>query len=206
MTNKYSKKMVDNDGDVPEVIAGANTGVKGLRVYGGPTDPISDIPVVIDYPHHQLHEGETHQYTYPPAALANGNNLDFRLVVPAGLDPTIETPHAVIEVEATAETWVYLYEAPTTTDNGTQQTSQNRNRNKTATVPGSSVWLAPTVSVVGTLLSAWIIGAGNKTGGGTRESLEWDLKANTVYLIRVTAKATGDNVCARVIFYEDLGV
>lgn len=32
-------------GNIAEVIAGAVTGAKGLRVYIGPTDPISDVPV-----------------------------------------------------------------------------------------------------------------------------------------------------------------
>jgi hypothetical protein len=186
------------------MIRGANTNALGLRVYNSATDPISDISVGIDIAHHQIHEGETHQYTYSPTALANGDSLDHRLVV-GDLAPTTRTPHFVAEVDATAETWVYLYETPTTSGNGTQQTVRNRNRNS-STTPNMTVWLAPTVSNAGTLLGAWIIGAGNKTGGGSRESLEWDLKANTVYLVRVTAKATGNTVCQRYMWYEDLGV
>ena len=53
--------------------------------------------------------------------------------------------------------------------------------------------------------SAWISGAGEKADGNSRESIEWDLKANTVYLIRVTAK-NSNNICLRFIWYEDLGV
>lgn len=186
------------------VVYGANTQVPGVRVYIGPTDPISDIPVMIDYPHHQLHEGESHQVTIAPAALASGSSIDLRLVV-GNLTPTLQTPHIEIEVDATAEAWIYLHESPTVTTPGTQQAALNRNRN-VAAVPNMTVWLAPTVSALGTLLSAWIIGAGNKTGGASRDSLEWDLKANTVYLIRTTAKAAGCNVAERLLWYEDLGV
>lgn len=197
-------RIVDKDGEVADVVTGPFTGIKGTRVYIGPTDPISDIPVIIELGHHHLHEGETHQFTSAPAALSSGASLNYRVVV-GDLIPTTRTPHFLIEVDATAETWIYLYEAPTTSANGTQQTVYNRNRNS-VTVPNATIWLGPTVTADGNLLSTWIVGAGKKTGGGSRESLEWDLKANTVYLIRITAKATGDNVCSRMIWYEDLGV
>ena len=173
-----------------------------LNVQIGPGDPISNMPVVIDAAHHHLHEGETHQYTYAPAALANGNNLDHRFVVPT-LTATTRTPHIVIELDSTGESWVYLYETPTTSANGTLQTVVNKNRNS-ATTPGSTVYLTPTVTAVGTFLSAWIVGSGKQSGGSTRESIEWDLKSNTTYLIRVTAK-NANNVCLRFIWYEDLG-
>ncbi len=204
MTNRFSKIFMDSDGDIPDVIAGLMTGVKGMRVYIGPTDLISDLPVVVDFAHHQLHEGELHQYTYGPAALANGATIDLRIVV-GNLEPTTRTPHFAVELDATAETWLYLYETPTTSANGTQQTVYNRNRNS-ANAPGTTLWLSPTVSAVGTPLSSWIVGAGNKTGGNGRDSIEWVLKPNTVYLVRMTAKATGDNVCLRAMWYEDLGV
>jgi len=151
-----------------------------------------------------LHEGETHQYTIAPAALSSGSSILLRIVVPA-LAPTIRTPHMVLEVDATAETWSYLYETPTTTGDGALQTTYNRNRNS-SNAPATTVYLTPTVTGNGTLLSSWILGSGVSSGGGTRESLEWDLKASTVYLLVITAKAASDDVTVRVIFYEDLGV
>lgn len=186
-----------------EVTTGANTGETGLRVFIGPTDPISDIPVIIPYEHHQIHGGETYQYTYPPTALALNVSVDFRFVVGAQT-PTTETPHIVVETDSSVETWVYIYESPTFSDNGTQQTAYNKNRNSSNT-PVSTIWLAPTVSTTGSLISSWIVGTG-RVGGNSRESLEWDYKASTEYLIRVTAKAASDNVCVRFIWYEDLGV
>ena len=185
------------------VMTGPNTSADGLRVFIGPTDPISDVPVTILYEHHQLHEGEAHQYTYAPAALSSGSSVDLRFVV-GDLTATTRTPHAVIEVDCTVETWFYLYETPTTSANGTQQTVYNRNRNS-STTPASTVWLAPTVTSPGTLLTAGIIGSG-RNGSSSRESVEWDLKTSTTYLYRVTAKAASDNVCIRLMWYEDLGV
>lgn len=186
------------------IVTGDNTGAKGVRVFIGPTDPISDIPITLDLAHHQLHEGESHQITIAPAALAINTSIDLRLVV-GNLAPTTRTPHLTIEADATTEAWLYLYETPTTTVDGTPQTAYNRNRNS-ATVPNMQAYLGPTVTAVGTLLSAWIIGSGTRGGGATRDALEWDLKANTVYLVRLTAKAASCNAALRCQWYEDLGV
>lgn len=120
-----TEKLVGNNGLVAEVIAGYFAGEKGLRVFIGPTDPISDMPVFILAEHHHMHEGEMHQVTYPPAALANGASIDFRLVV-GNLTPTSRTPHITIELDTTGESWMYLYETPTTTANGTQLTARNK--------------------------------------------------------------------------------
>jgi len=45
----------DEDGNPIPVVTGFNTGEKGLRVFIGPTDPISDIPVVMEFGQHQVH-------------------------------------------------------------------------------------------------------------------------------------------------------
>ena len=81
------------------IVAGYNTGERGVRVFIGPTDPISDIPITLDLAHHQLHEGESHQVTIAPAALALNNSIDLRLVV-GNLTPTTRTPHVTIEADA----------------------------------------------------------------------------------------------------------
>ena len=112
-------------GEFVDIVEGANTGERGFRTFGGPTDPISDIPVSIDYDHHQVHEGESHIYSYLISSLNSGVSQDFRLNVPAGLTPTTRTPHVIFEVISTAETERYLYEGMTytATNGGTLQTS-----------------------------------------------------------------------------------
>lgn len=185
-------------------IRGPNTGETGPRVFIGPTDPISDVPVVMDYAHHQVHEGEMFQYNITPQALASGDSLLLRFAV-GTLTATTRTPHAIFEVDSTAETWVYLYEGPTLTGNGTAGSAVNRNRN-ISTAATSVPYINPTVSGNGTLLTSWITGSGTRAGGGTRDSVEWDLKSATNYLYVITSKAASNDVCARLIFYEDLGV
>lgn len=195
-------QVIDGSGNIAAVVTGAATGVKGLRVYTGPTDPISDIPVVMDYAHHQVHEGETWQYTYAPAGMIQNAVLNFRVVV-ANVTATTRTPHVVVEVDTTGEAWLEIFEIPTFSAPGTAATFINRNRN-TAGNPTTTIFTAPTVTATGTRLSAWIIGSGQKAGNATRDSIEWDLKTNTEYLYRLTAQSAL-NVCLRLIQYEDTG-
>jgi len=190
---------------MPLVVTGQNTGERGLRVYIGPTDPISDIPVFMQFDHHQVHEGETHIWSVLVASLASGSNKDIRLVVPAGLTPTTQTPHLEYEIITTGEAEVYFYEATTYTAPGTLVTSINRNRNSIIT-PAMTIYEDPTVNAVGTLLWLGLTGSGVKAGGGDRGLAEFDLAANQVYTLRVTSRAASNKVVIRLNWYEDLQV
>lgn len=189
--------------DVAEARKQTPTTAKAINVQVGPGDVISNIPIFTLFEHHQVHEGEAYQVCYPPASLANGATLNFRIVV-GNQTPTTKTPHMICEIDSTGESWGALYENPTTTGNGNQMTANNRNRNSSNS-PVTTIWAAPTVTNVGTLLTACIIGSGERSGGNGRESIEWDLAANTVYIAQVTAK-NANNVCLRFQWYEDLGV
>lgn len=174
-----------------------------LSVQIGPGDVISSIPVVLDYPHHQIHEGETWQYCYGPATMLQNAVVNLRVVV-ANVAATLRTPHVVAEIDSTGEAWLELFETPTYSAPGTAATFFNRNRN-IAGSPTTTIFTAPTVSAAGTKLSGWIIGSGQKAGNATKDSVEWDLKTNTEYLYRITAQGAL-NVCFRLIEYEDKGV
>lgn len=172
-----------------------------------PTDPISNLPVVIEFDHHQVHEGESHGYSYLIASLASGSSQDFRFNVPATLVGIGQLPHVVIEVISTGETEVYLYEGMTygAGNGGTLQTTYNRNRSS-ATAAACTVYLTPTPATTGDNLWIGLTGSGNRTGGGNRSLTEWVLKSNTDYLIRMTSRAAGDKILCRLEWYEDLGV
>jgi hypothetical protein len=174
-----------------------------LNVIIGPGDVISNIPVVLLYEHHQLHEGETWQAGYGPVGILAAAVVDH-LVKVANVTATTRTPHMVFELDSTSEVWIQIYEAPTTTANGTPVTCYNRNRN-TVGSPTTTIFVTPTVTAAGTLITSTIVGSGEKAGGAGRDANEWDLKSNTNYLVRITGKTPG-NVCMRFQFYEDLGV
>lgn len=181
-----------------------NTGETGPRVFGGPTDPISAIPVFIDFGHHQRHEGETHRYQYIDAGL-DTNTVKFALVVPNTYTNTIRAPHLLIHCSVyNGSARVDLYEGATYTG-GSAMTTYNVNRNS-ATVPGMTGAYGVTSSN-GTLLPfSFFTGAGLRSGGETRSSEEVELKVNTTYRIDLTGLAAGTDAMLTLEWYEDLGV
>lgn len=188
--------------NIAGVQVGDVTGLKGLRVFVQGSDPVSDLSVFVEYNHHQNHEGEAYQYTYPLTAIGNGVTVYFRLVVPT-YAVTIRAPHLWFEVDVLAQTTISLYESPNVTG-GNLQTTYCRNRNS-ANTPGMTVYLAPTVNSTGTLLSQHTVG--DATAGTAMAVFdEWILKSNTTYLIGVLAGSTGDSFGLRLKWYEDLGV
>lgn len=205
VTGNIQHVALDDSAGLPLVETRANTGVRALTVAIGPTDPISDVPVVMDFAHHQVHEGETHTWGVLVSSLASGANKDIRLVVPDGLTPTTRTPHLEFEVVSTAEAEIYFYEGTTYTGNGSQRTSLNRNRNS-LTTPAMTIWEDPTVNAVGTQLWVGLSGSGRRAGGGDRGLAEWDLAVNQSYNLRVTSRAASNKIVIRLSWYEDLGV
>ncbi len=200
--------LYDENGDVIPVVAGANTGVKGLRVFGGPTDPMSDVPVVIEFDHHQVHEGEAWKWNFIGAV--NATTKDVRFSVPA-LTATTRTPHVLMELIAdNASATLGLYEGTTWTAAGTDDSARifNRNRN-IAGAPNSKIYVAGvtalTPNALGTLIESGYIFTGKGAMSIDRGTMEWDLKSNTEYLIRVVTVGSG-TVLLRVNFYEDKGV
>lgn len=178
-----------------------------LNVQIGPGDPISNVPVVIEYDHHQVHEGEQHGYSNLTSTLASGSSKNFRINVPAALDTVYEAPHMIIEVITTLEAEAYLYEDMTYTvgNGGTERTSYNRNRLAAATVAATKIYEDPTPATTGTNLWIGLTGSANRAGSGSRSLTEWVLKPGD-YLVRITSRAAGCKVLVRFEWYEDLGV
>jgi len=178
-----------------------------LHVAIGPYDPISRIPVVMDFDHHQIHEGEAWQYSWYGAV--NSTSKDFKIVVPTAT-ATLRTPHLLTEVIADAGALIYLHEGTTFTAEGVEDTAvYNRNRN-VAGAAGTKIFVtgatALTVNALGTKLWTGYLISGTKAALASDRALaEWDLKSNTVYLLRVTTSASC-NVLVRLNWYEDLGV
>jgi len=182
------------------------TSETALRVFIGPTDPISDIPVMIPFDHHQVHEGEAHGYANLVSSLGSGASKDFRLNVPVGLNSAATCPHLVYEVISTGEAEVYLYEGMTFAggNGGTQRTCYNRNRNS-ASLAQMTIFEDPTPATTGTNIWIGLVGSGNKAGSGDRALTEW-LLAPGNYLARVTSRTASNKVVIRFDWYEDLGV
>jgi hypothetical protein len=205
----------DAGGDLAEVVSPNETAVawneKGLRVLIGPTDKISNMPVIIDYDHHQLHEGETFYWdVMSVAGLAATSSKDILFTVPNITIPGTNTavglcPHFRFEVIADSYSQAFLYEGPTVTGAGTARTPIAKERNGTYT-PKLVIGEDPTITGVGTPLYQMLFAGAGKAGGISTAATEFVLKNNTVYLFRFTSQTNGCKYLLRFEWYEDLGV
>lgn len=179
-----------------------------MQVQIGPGDVISNIPVVLEFDHHQVHEGEAWQYTYFPGSVGAGTR-NIRLSVPS-VTATTRTPHMVLEVISDATTVLAtLFEGPTFSSAGSNDSARIRNRNRNVGgTAGMKVYIsggtALTVSATGLNLSTYFISSAKSTGTD-RALSEWDLKSNTDYLIQLISTGTG-YIVTRINWYEDAGV
>lgn len=173
-----------------------------LQVQIGPGDIVSNLPVMIDYEHHQLHEGETHKAIDTQASLGTAT-VKYGLTV-ATYATTIQAPHMVIEADIyNGAARVDIYETATFTG-GSAMTAYNRNRNS-ATAPASTIKTGVT-STNGTLIDSFYAGGGKTTAGQGRQGSEWIMKSNTIYRIDLVGLVANTQCIISFNWYEDLGV
>lgn len=203
-------QFVDPDGTVASVglRAQAPTKNNALQVQIGPGDVISSLPITMDYPHHQIHEGETWEWFFFGAV--NATTKDIRISV-ANVAATTRTPHLLPEVVAdNTTTQIFFYEGTTWTAAGTDDSARIYNRNRNiGGAPSTKIYVtgatALTVNALGTQLYQGYLFTGKASANAERNLAEWVLKTSTEYLFRVTTTGNG-NVLIRLHWYEDLGV
>ncbi len=193
----------DVDGGVARVEDRKQTPTgSALNVQIGPGDPVSNIPIFIDFEHHQVHEGETYKAIDAQPGLGTAT-VKYAFVVPS-YSPTVRAPHLLIEVDTyNGSARVDLYEGASFTG-GTSMTRYNRNRNS-LDVPAASA-LTGVTSTTETLIDSFYVGGGNKIAGSNRQSSEWVTRANTTYRIDVDGLLAGTEAVVSFNWYEDLGV
>ena len=153
----------------------------------------------IGWEHHKIHEGDT--FTILEVTdLPNAAVRDILVITP----DTTKWAHLVWELEHELETLIQFYLGTTVTDNGTLVPSFNRNGNS-ANVSTTLVYHTPTITNVGMLIGTVQQGSGRKAGGSDRESNEFILKQNTMYLIRITNLTANNNlVSMKLNWYESI--
>jgi hypothetical protein len=133
--------------------------------------------------HEKIHKGEIYVFGHYDTSVANNGNLDILFKTGASLRSDI-----IVNIASTGDAEVRIYEAPTTSGDGTPLTPRNKNRYTTDTVT-FSVFHTPTVDVVGTeLINQFVAGGsgGIKIGASTEERDEWVFKHGVNYLLRAT--------------------
>lgn len=150
-----------------------------LNVQIGPGDPISNVPVVMDFEHHQVHEGETFRAQSVQASLGT-TTVKYGLTVPA-FASTISGPHLLLSCDVyNGAARIDLY-AEATFTSGAGITAYNRNRN-VAGSPGMTVTGGVT-STDGTLIESFFCAPGKFTSEGSRPASEWVLKSGAKYRV-----------------------
>lgn len=175
-----------------------------LNVQIGPGDIISNIPVVLDFGQHQVHEGESFFAQYVDTSLDTAT-VKFQLTT-GSYSNTIQAPHLKIGVEVYNGSARYdLYEGGTSISGGSGMSVYNRNRN--IAVPASVMTIKSGVTATGTtLLETQFIGGGTRGSAGGESRDEWVLLPNSNYIVYLIGLVAGTDAVLHFEWYEDLGV
>jgi len=159
------------------------------RVFESAFDDEVHSLAVIDEQHRMNHAGFMFHTSGKVIGMVDANVDDF-LLVTGDIHPHIQLLNFDF---GAGDIDIVSYEDTTTSNDGTPITALlNTNRNSSIT-PLLTMFSAPTVTGVGTLLhTAWMppVGTGigqsasGISGGGNGE--EWELKPNSKYMIRIT--------------------
>lgn len=154
--------------------------------------------VFIDILHHKVHDGEVFIVSDIDTDVDTASPKYWHIKTPAGIKF-----HMRINLETDTGGLVEFFEDPTTTGDGTALVAYNADRNaaKTTTV---EFYYDPTVSNDGTRIQVARIGAGRdkKLGGIARAQVEWILKKNEQYLVKITPDANDAEVTMNLEGYE----
>lgn len=197
--NNQTTQLVNSSGDAATISERINTPTgKVLQVQIGQHDPIANVPVIIGFEHHQLHEGETYQAQDKQSTLGV-TTIQYSIVIPSGV-----MPHFVTRIQVNDGTVeVDIYEDATYTG-GSIINSFNKNRNSLNT-PNSMCYVGVTSSD-GILIESFYVGNGGRAAGNSRSDSEWVLKSNTIYRVDLIGITTGTDVIIQFYWYEDLGI
>ncbi len=174
-----------------------------VSISGLHTDASTNKQIVIDYGHHELHDGNSFSCHYAQDVTDTNDRSVIAFTTPADKDM-----HMLVLVSASAAADFFILEGATgTTIGATDLTVYNRDRNSTNTslvtsidgTLGSVSYYSLTTDTAitgGTELYHEHIGAGRQgqaVSGASRVSSEWILKKSTVYDIELKSLDANDN-------------
>lgn len=154
----------------------------------------------IDYPHHEVHCGES--YTLQTfVTLGDNESISFGVYTPNGS----KWIHLTFNSQATGQTEIEIWEGTDLTG-GSAITPICRNRNSNiASTIGISGWVGVNTTS-GTLLTKQAFGLSTTptrfVGGADRASQEWILKSGTTYLFNTISRNASNIVTGKFDWYE----
>lgn len=167
------------------------SGVYAQTVALGVQDSVTGAPAVLDYAHHEIHEGSTFVASYksPDASPVADNGTVLFILTTHALYAHIEF-RAACGGDAEGE----LYEGTTVTaGTGAALTAYNKNRSS-LTISTVGVRRGMTIVGAGTLIENEFLPGGTgplAVGGASTSRAEWILAPNTVYMVRITNRSGG---------------
>lgn len=184
-----TSKLADTNGALTEFDTIATEGSYGYLI---------QVPVE----HHKIHEGSHYTTVDYDSDVDITGPKYWHIKAP---DTTV-VPHLVWRVKASLNGLVELFEAPTTTADGTALTSRNNDRNSSNTAT-TLFYYDPTVTGDGTRIDVDVIGSDGANpagadGGDMNRETEWLLKRNTSYLIKFTSGTDNCRVSLHMSHYE----
>jgi len=171
---------------------------------GNLTQDLTGALAVIDYAHHEIHEGSTFLVSYKsPDANPIADNATISYIITTHG----KYAHLLARGGCGGDAEAALYEGTTVTaGTGTAMTAFNKNR-ASAKAPTVGVRRDMTVDTVGTLIENEFIpgGTGPQAVGGAGVSrAEWVLAPNTIYMVRITNRAGNAQPASLAIeWYEE---
>ena len=163
---------------------------------------------IIDNDHAYIHQGGLYSSYHKFSAVAAGATRYILIKTPAA-----KYVHYRAESISTSgdNVTIELYEAPTTTADGTALT-RNNHRRTGAIIPATvTLFHTPTVTADGTLLHQTYIGGGVGVGQARQgeeqgNDREWVLSRSTNYLIKITnGSANANTIQVNPMWYEEDG-
>jgi len=158
--------------------------------------------VVIDIEHHKIHEGKHY----------DGQDYDSDVDIAGPKYWLVRAPdtdtrvHLIFQVKPSGPGLAEFFENPTTTDDGTEITTYNNNRNST-NLASMDLFKDPTVSVDGTRICVGVIGSTGVSpkagiGGIADREDELILKQGYDYLVKYSPLVDDEKVSLCLRFYE----
>jgi hypothetical protein len=176
-------------------------------------DAVSGAAIVIDYAHHEIHEGDAFSAYHSATGKNDGDKINLYFKTPN----TTKYIHAFTKWAGSGASYFRILEGPTVTANtGTNaQAIYNRNRNSSgtsavvdnATSPAANKYgVDVTITVDGTKIYEEYAGAARSSPGEGRSEAEFILKANTAYCFQVESDAAALSLFVAVSWYEHTAV
>jgi hypothetical protein len=172
-----------------------------IPVQIGKYDVIQNLPVTIDFEHHQIHEGEFFYAQHIDTAL-DTSTIKFGFIPP--VTPSsgpCSCPHVIVMCDVyNGAARVDIYEGTNITG-GVLLTNFNRQRSSLNT-SGTLVYRNVTAST-GTLIESFFVGQGAKSVGNNRADSELVFDNSKTYRVDVTGLVGGTDAIVSFQWYEE---